>query len=160
MKPSVPQVQAHPSVEGATLGRRSEAPKVKSVRAVRSRTGCRVLVAAADRHTRELLRDVLDRCGLGADIVDNGVAAVARARRKLPAVIIVDLQLRDSPGLEVIQWLRSNAALKSTPVIMLTTNASDVGRSKSWSVNAVMLKPLSSETIENAIRDLVDQKDA
>jgi CheY-like chemotaxis protein len=91
-----------------------------------------------------------------SDIVDNGVAAVARARRKQPGVIIMDLQLRDSAGLEVIQWLRSNPALRSTPVIVLTTNAHDLSRSKSWSVDAVLLKPVSAEAMESAIREVIN----
>ena len=152
------RVQAKLPMQGATPGQSAGPLRRKSGKALCPRDGRRALVAAADRRTRELLREFLDRCGLEADIVDTGVAAVARARRKVPGVIIVDLQLRDSPGLEVIQWLRSNAALKSTPVMMLTTNASDVSRSKSWSVNAVLLKPVSFEAIENAIRDLIDPK--
>jgi CheY-like chemotaxis protein len=91
-----------------------------------------------------------------ADMVGNGVAAVARARRNQPDVIIMDLQLRDSAGLEVIQWLRSNPALQSTPVIVLTTNAHDLSRSKSWGVDAVLLKPVAAEAMESAVRDVLD----
>jgi DNA-binding NarL/FixJ family response regulator len=90
-----------------------------------------------------------------ADIVDNGVAAVSSARQTQPDLIIMDLQLRDSPGLEVIQWLRSNLTLMPTPVIVLSTNASDVSCSKSWDVDVVLLKPVTSAVIENAIRDLL-----
>ena len=116
----------------------------------------RALVVEADPGTQKDFRDVLNRCGMAADIVDNGVAAVARARRKRPDLIIMDLQLRDSAGLEVIQWLRSDPALRSTPVIVLTTNAHDVSRSKSWSVDAVVVKPVSSEAMESAIRSVID----
>ena len=116
----------------------------------------RALVVEADPGTRKAFQGVLNRCGMVADIVDNGVAAVAMARRKRPDVIIMDLQLRDSAGLEVIQWLRSNPALRSTPVIVLTTNAHDVSRSKSWTVDAVLLKPVSFETMESAIRSAID----
>jgi len=90
-----------------------------------------------------------------ADIVDNGVAAVSSTRQTQPDLIIMDLQLRDSPGLEVIQWLRSNLTLMPTPVIVLSTYASDVSCSKSWGVDVVLLKPVTSAVIENAIRDLL-----
>jgi CheY-like chemotaxis protein len=116
----------------------------------------RALVVEADPGTRKAFQGVLTRCGMVADMVDNGVAAVARARRRAPDVIIVDMQLRDSPGLEVIQWLRSNPALRSTPVIVLTTNANDLSRCKSWSVDAVLLKPVESEVMESALRDVID----
>lgn len=116
----------------------------------------RALVVEVDPETRKAFRDVLNRCGMVADMVDNGVAAVARARRKRPDVVIMDLQLRDSAGLEVVQWLRSNPALRSTPVIMLTTNAHDLSRSKLWTVDAVLLKPVSPEAMEGTIRSVVD----
>jgi len=112
----------------------------------------RALVVEADPGTRKVCQGVLERFGMVADMVENGVAAVSRARRKPPDVIIVDMQLRDSPGLEVIQWLRSNPALRSTPVIVLTTNVRDVSHSKSWSVDTVLLKPISSEAMESTVR--------
>jgi CheY-like chemotaxis protein len=109
----------------------------------------------ADPGTRKILQEALKRCGMAADIVDNGVAAVARARRNRPDVIIMDVQLRDSAGLQVIQWLRSNPAAGSTPVVILTTDARDVACSASWGVDAVLLKPVSREAAESAIRSAI-----
>jgi len=115
----------------------------------------RVLAVVADLETRKFLQHAINRCGMALDMVDNGVAAVATARSRHPDLIVMDLQLRDSTGPEVIQWLRSNPALASTPIILLTTDARDTSRSKSWSVDAVLLKPVSSEAIENAVRTAV-----
>ena len=144
------------AVERDSIMRESTRSPATPAPASRPREVRRALVVEADPGTREVFQGALNRCGLVADMVDNGVAAVARARRKQPDVIIMDLQLRDSAGLEVIQWLRSNPALRSTPVIVLTTNAHDVSRSKSWTVDAVLLKPVSSEAMESAIRSAID----
>jgi two-component system, cell cycle response regulator DivK len=123
-------------------GQRGEAPR-------------RALVVESDPGTREICQRAVATCGLVADVVDNGVAAVSNARQNRPDLIIMDLQLRDSPGPEVIQWLRSNLTLKSTPAILLTTNAGDISRSKAWGVNAILLKPLTLAAIQNTIRDLL-----
>jgi two-component system chemotaxis response regulator CheY len=112
-------------------------------------------VVEVDPGTCETCSRVLSHLGIVADIVNNGVAAVSMARRTLPDVVMVALQLRDTPGLEVVQWLRSNPALRSIPVIVLSTDARDVSRSKTWGVDAVLLKPASPDTMLNAIRDLV-----
>jgi DNA-binding response OmpR family regulator len=112
-------------------------------------------VVEADPGTCETCSRVLSHLGIVADVVDNGVAAVSKARRTLPCIVIVALQLRDTPGLEVIQWLRSNPRLRSIPVIVLTTDARDMSRSKTWAVGAVLLKPASPDTVLNAIRDVV-----
>ncbi len=158
MKPSAThpgpklRVERHPAFVEST-----KSLATMPAQAPRSREACRrALVVEADPGTRKVCQGVLDSYGMVADMVESGVAAVSRARRKPPDVIIMDLQLRDSPGLEVIQWLRSNPALRSTPVIVLTTNAHDVSRSKSWSVDAVLLKPVSSEAMESAIRNVID----
>jgi len=112
----------------------------------------RALVVEIDPGTREICAAVLGRLGIVADIVDNGVAAVSLARQKSPDIVIAALQLRDSRGTEVIEWLRSNPALVSTPVLLLTTDAKDVSKSKSWAVDAVLTKPTSPETLRDAIR--------
>jgi len=157
MKPSAARPGPKLTVErDSALGESMGNPAAAPARASRPREARRALVVEADPGTRKVFQGALHRCGMVADMVDNGVAAVAKARRKRPDVIIMDFQLRDSAGLEVIQWLRSNPALKSTPVIVLTTNAHDVSRSKSWTVDAVLLKPVSSEAMESAIRDVID----
>jgi CheY-like chemotaxis protein len=158
MKPSNTRLGSRPAADvaagpGGRIGNSAAAPVLTRQTGEARR---RALVIEADPGTRKAFQGVLTRCGMVADMVDNGVAAVGRARRKAPDVIIVDMQLRDSPGLEVVQWLRSNPALRWTPVIVLTTNANDLSRSKSWSVDAVLLKPVASEVMESAIRDVID----
>ena len=157
MKPSATRAGPKPTMERDSAAHESTGnPASVPARALRPREARRALVVEADPGTRKVCQAALNRCGMVADMVDNGVAAVARARRNQPDVIIMDLQLRDSAGLEVIQWLRSNPALRSTPVIVLTTSARDLARSESWSVGAVLLKPVSAETMASAIRDVID----
>lgn len=162
MKPSATRLGPKPGVDGATAAskRTGHSPTASTRLRQAADARRRALVVEADPGTRKAFQAVLNRCGMVADIVDNGVAAVVRARRKRPDVIVVDLQLRDSAGLEVIQWLRSNPALSSTPVIVLTTNADDVARSESWTVGAVLLKPVSTGAMESAIRNMIDSGSA
>jgi DNA-binding response OmpR family regulator len=115
----------------------------------------RALIVEADPGTRAACVAATELCGLVADIVENGVTAVSSARQNPPDLIIVDMQLRDSAGLEVIRWLRSNPTLKSTPTVVLTTNAGDVSRSEQWEVDAILLKPLTFAKIESTIRGLL-----
>jgi CheY-like chemotaxis protein len=161
MKPSATRLGPKPAMNReATASERTRSSPAAPARLRQTADARRrALVVEADPGTRKAFQGVLNRCGMVADIVDNGVAAVAKARRNAPDVIVVDLQLRDSAGLEVIQWLRSNPALSSTPVIVLTTNADDVSRSKSWGVDAVLLKPVSTGAMESTIRNAIDPGD-
>lgn len=115
----------------------------------------RALVVEAEPGTLRLCRDVLESSGFEVDAVDSGVAAVVAARNGLPDLILMDLQLRDVPGREAIGWLRSNPALRSTPIIVLNTNAEDEADLAAIRPGALLRKPLSAVTMRHAIREVL-----
>jgi CheY-like chemotaxis protein len=83
-----------------------------------------------------------------------GIAAVVAARESPPDLALVDVQLRDVPGREAIGWLRSNPALQSTPIIVLTTNAEDdVVLARPY---ASLPKPVSPAAIRRTIREVLN----
>jgi two-component system, chemotaxis family, chemotaxis protein CheY len=119
------------------------------------RSGRRALVVEADPGTLRLCRDALESSGFVVDAVDSGIAAVVVARKRFPDLIFMDLQLRDVPGREAIGWLRSNPALRSTPIIILTTNAEDDSVLAATRPGASLRKPVSPAAIRRAIRELL-----
>src|SRR5471030_695468 len=114
----------------------------------------RALVVEAEPITLRLCRDVPESSGFVVDAVDSGIAAVVAAREALPDLIVMDLQLRDVPGREAISWLRSNPALRSTPIIVLTTNAEDDAGLTATRPGASLRKPVSPGTIQRTIREV------
>jgi CheY-like chemotaxis protein len=120
-----------------------------------SPSGQRALVVEADPVTLRLCRDVLESSGFVVDAVDSGIGAVVAAREGLPDLIFLDLQLRDVPGGEAIGWLRSNPALRSTPIIVLTANAGDDADLVAARPGASLRKPLSPATIRRTIREVL-----
>jgi CheY-like chemotaxis protein len=73
-----------------------------------------------------------------------------------PAVILLDLKLPKIDGLEVLDMIRSNASLKSIPVVMLTSSREeqDLIRSYELGVNAYVVKPVEFAEFVDAIGDL------
>ncbi|CCD35717.1 response regulator receiver protein [Candidatus Paraburkholderia kirkii UZHbot1] len=73
-----------------------------------------------------------------------------------PAVILLDLKLPKIDGLEVLDIIRSNPTLKSTPVVMLTSSREEQGlvRSYELGVNAYVVKPVEFAEFVEAIGDL------
>ncbi|AET89342.1 MULTISPECIES: response regulator [Caballeronia] len=73
-----------------------------------------------------------------------------------PAVILLDLKLPKIDGLEVLDMIRSNASLKSVPVVMLTSSREeqDLIRSYELGVNAYVVKPVEFAEFVEAISDL------
>lgn len=73
-----------------------------------------------------------------------------------PAVILLDLKLPKVDGLEVLSVIRATAALKSIPVVMLTSSKEeqDLVRSYELGVNAYVVKPVEFGEFVTAIADL------
>ncbi|KFI06712.1 response regulator [Massilia sp. BSC265] len=73
-----------------------------------------------------------------------------------PAVILLDLKLPKVDGLEVLKEIRDTDALKSIPVVMLTSSKEeqDVLRSYELGVNAYVVKPVDFAEFVRAIADL------
>ena len=116
----------------------------------------RALVVGADPVTLRFCRDALKSSGFAVDAVDSGIAAVVAAREDLPDLIFVDVQLRDVPGREAIRWLRSNPALQSTPIIVLTTNAEDDAVPDLTRPGPSLLKPVSLAALRRVIREVLE----
>ena len=73
-----------------------------------------------------------------------------------PAVILLDLKLPKVDGLEVLHEIRQTPALKSIPVVMLTSSKEeqDLLRSYELGVNAYVIKPVDFQEFVKAIADL------
>lgn len=73
-----------------------------------------------------------------------------------PAVVLLDLKLPKVDGLEVLEKVKGDAALKHTPIVMLTSSReeSDLVRSYELGVNAFVVKPVGFREFFDAIQDL------
>src|SRR5262249_58387567 len=66
-----------------------------------------------------------------------------------PAVVLLDLKMPKMDGLEVLRLMRENPALRSIPVVMLTSSSEerDVVQSYELGVNAYVVKPVAFEEV-------------
>lgn len=73
-----------------------------------------------------------------------------------PAVILLDLKIPKRSGLEILEYIKSDAELKSVPVVMLTSSREepDLKRSYELGVNAYVVKPVSFPQFVKAVQDL------
>ncbi len=72
----------------------------------------------------------------------------------MPAVILLDLKMPRVDGLEVLRQIKTDPALKTIPVVMMTSSREeqDVVRSYQLGVNAYVVKPLSFGEFIEAVR--------
>ena len=71
-------------------------------------------------------------------------------------LILLDLNLPDMGGIEILQRVKENKHLKSTPVVVLTTtdDSQEIKRCYELGCNVYIIKPVNYESFANAIRQL------
>lgn len=74
-----------------------------------------------------------------------------------PSVILMDLNLPGTDGREVIELLKQDKALKSIPIVALTTSFSpkDIQACYCFGVNSYLLKPIGVEAFKKTIQDFL-----
>ncbi len=83
----------------------------------------------------------------------NGSAEVNVGRQFL---ILLDLNLPDMSGLDILRQIKANGHLKNVPVVVLTTtdDAQEIRNCYDLGANFYITKPVSYEGFANAIRQL------
>lgn len=99
-----------------------------------------------------LFRRLLSKAGVsnplliattGQDAIDKLSAIVAHLdQHAAPRIVFLDLKLPLRSGFEVLQWIRSQPALKRTVVVVLSSSAEarDVSRSYELGANGYLVK--------------------
>ena len=80
----------------------------------------KVLVVDDERDILDLVVLNMERAGIEAVTADDGLAAVKRAKKEVPDLIILDLMMPGLDGFGVFKELRRDARTRAIPVIMLT----------------------------------------
>jgi CheY-like chemotaxis protein len=126
-----------------------------------------ILLVEDDPRDLELTLLALERSKLANEVVvmRDGAQALDYLRREgefadrdagYPAVVLLDLKLPKVNGLEVLETVRTNPALRAIPVVMLTSSQeeADLVRSYELGVNAYVVKPVEFRMFVSAIADL------
>lgn len=73
-----------------------------------------------------------------------------------PAVLLLDLKMPKVDGLEVLKQVKSDPALRTIPVVILTSSReeSDVVRSYDLGVNAYVVKPVDFHEFVDAVAEV------
>jgi len=76
--------------------------------------------------------------------------------RNGPALILLDLNLPDMSGTDILERIKSDPELKKTPVVVLTTTDDklEIQRCYDLGCNVYITKPVNYESFADAIRQL------
>jgi two-component system, cell cycle response regulator DivK len=80
----------------------------------------RILVVEDNDLNRKLFCDVLKSQGYAVEPVSDGREALDRARQFVPNLIIMDIQLAEISGVELIEQAKADPVLRPIPVLAVT----------------------------------------
>ena len=73
-----------------------------------------------------------------------------------PVVLLLDLKMPKMDGLDVLRVLKADDALRTIPVVMLTSSREeqDLAKSYNYGVNSYVVKPVDFPQFSDAVRQL------
>lgn len=121
-------------------------------------SGPLVLVAEDDDDILLLVTTRLSRDGFEVVSARNGIDALELARRRRPAVAVLDIGMPGLDGLEVLEQIRADDDLRGMRVLLLTAKAqeSDTRRGYAAGADAYVRKPFSPAELSARVHALLD----
>jgi two-component system cell cycle response regulator DivK len=119
----------------------------------------RILVVEDNDLNRKLFCDVLRSQGFAVEPVADGLEALDRARSFVPNLIIMDIQLPNVSGLDLIEEAKADPVLRSIPMLAVTAYAGigDEQRIRDAGADSYLAKPVSIGPFMTAVRALVEK---
>ena len=120
----------------------------------------RILSAEDDPIMQKLLRDTLVTSGYDFILCKDGASVLPAVKAEKPDLVLLDVNLPDTTGIEVCRGLKGDPETSHIPVLMLTGEAREVAmRVEGLDVGAedYMFKPISPRMLLARIGAILKQ---
>jgi two-component system OmpR family response regulator len=118
----------------------------------------KILIIDDDKAVAEMLRDSLGLHGYEAQTAHSGKQGLEKARKFLPDIITLDLEMPGMSGFEVLALLKNDKHTRDIPVFILTVRDEEDCRKKGFffGIKEYMVKPFSISNLMEAIASYTD----
>lgn len=113
----------------------------------------RILVVDDEQDLARTVETLLRGRGYEVDLCDDGAAALEKAREIHPDLILLDYELPEMDGLEVIAALREDSATRGIPVLLAT--AGHISMEDIQKADGFLAKPFPVELLYQMIERLL-----
>lgn len=122
----------------------------------------RILIVEDSATMRSLLVSALSDAGVAVKITEatSGFEALRALPRERFDLILTDINMPDINGLELVSFVRSNAAYRSIPLVIVSTESSERDRERGLALgaDAYLVKPFEPEAVRDLVADLLARR--
>ena len=118
-----------------------------------------VLVVDDSATMRRMVIASLDPMGgLAFEQAENGLNAIEQLALRPVDLVVLDLNMPDVHGLEVLRFIRGHQTFRGLPVVVLTTRGDEPGRQAALREGAsvYMTKPFAPDVLGREVKRLLD----
>jgi phosphoribosyl 1,2-cyclic phosphodiesterase/ActR/RegA family two-component response regulator len=114
----------------------------------------KILVVDDDPDIIRLAQKALAHADYAVRVASNGSDALVEVGRSLPDLIVLDLVMPQTSGLDMLRSLRSNPATQGVPVLILTSNDDEGSVQTAFEIGATdyVTKPFSLPQLATRVR--------
>ncbi len=119
-----------------------------------------ILVTDDDPHIRSLLRDVLEAAGYRVETAADGAEALERVAREAPELMLLDVEMPQMNGWEVVGRMKADTLLQHVPVLLLTSlsRAQDKVQGLDLGADDYLTKPFNSAELLARVRGALKRR--
>lgn len=116
-----------------------------------------ILLADDEESLRILVHATLEDPDYQIFEAGDGDEALAMARQENPDLLVLDWMMPGKTGVEVTALLRQDAAMRHTPIILLTAKSQqeDIGAALKAGVTSYLVKPFSPVELRDKVQELL-----
>lgn len=118
----------------------------------------KILIADDEPNILISLEFLMKREGYEVHLARDGQEALDALRREHPRLVLLDVMMPRKTGFEVCQEVRSDDAIRSTLILMLTAKGreTDVVKGLALGADAYMTKPFSTRELVQKVRSMLE----
>ena len=118
----------------------------------------RILIVDDSATIRRMVRASLAGLeGVTFSEASSGLEALERLSFEPVSMLVLDLNMPDLHGIEVLKFVRGHSQLRETPVLVLTTRGDDSSRAAAMEAGAsvYLTKPFSPQVLASLAREFL-----
>ena len=117
----------------------------------------KILIVDDEPDIRELIEYNLKREGYQVIVAENGVEAIAQAKKHSPHLILLDIMMPEMDGIEACRIIRSFPEFNDTFIVFLTARSEEYSEVSGFNVGAddYIVKPIKPRILMSRINALL-----